>query len=217
MDPGGWDFRLCGAHRGADHHRIVHVFTLGLGSWSRRLSGRNPLVRVSDRIEAATILLVVAVALLAAPLAGAMGTATHDSLVHRYAAVRAARHQVNATVTADSSLAPQAYEEPFLTPIRWVVAGTEHTAQVRSHHMKAGEQVSIWVDTSGEQTAKPLTDENAAAQAVVTGFGLWFAAVGVASAIWTVLRLRLNRSRYAAWDRALRDLADNGGRTNRSA
>ncbi len=199
------------------HHRIVHVFTVGFGSWSRRLSGRNPLVRVSDRIEAVAILLVVAVALLAAPIAGAVGTAVHDSLVHRYASDRASRQQVTATVTADGALEPRAYEEPFLTPIRWNFAGVAHTAEVRSYHMKAGEQLSIWVDTTGDRTTKPLTDENAATQAVVTGFGLWFAAVGAASAIWTVLRLRLNRSRYAAWDRELDDLADNGGRTNRNA
>lgn len=195
----------------------MHMFTLGLGSWWRCLRGRNPLVRVSDRVEAATGLLVIVVALLAAPVAGAMGTAAHDSLVHRYAADRAARQQVAATVTADSTLAPLAYEEPFLTPVRWEFARAVHTAEVRTYHMKAGEHVTIWIDTKGDRIAKPLTDDNAATQAVVTGFGLWFAAVGVASAIWTVLRLRLNRSRSAAWDRALDDLADNGGRTNRGA
>jgi hypothetical protein len=46
---------------------------------------------------------------------------------------------------------------------------------------------------------------------------LWFAAVGVATAAWTVLRIRLDRLRYADWDRELDDLADNGGRTNRNA
>ena len=217
MGPGGWDFRLCDCARGGGHHRIMHVFTVGIGSWFRCLSGRNPLVRVSDRIEAAALLVFVVVALLAAPMAGAMGTAAHDSLAHQYATDRAARHQVPATVTADSTLAPRAYEEPFLTPIRWEFAGGAHTGEARTYHMKAGEHVTIWIDARGDRTTKPLTDESAATEAVVTGFGLWFATVGVAAAIWTVLRLRLNRSRYAAWDRELDDLADNGGRTNRNA
>lgn len=195
----------------------MHMFTLGFGSWLRCLGGRNPLVRVSDRIEAAGLLFVVVVALLAAPMAGAMGTAAHDSLAHQYATDRVARQQIPATVTEDSTLAPRAYEEPYLTPIRWEFAGAVHTGEVRTYHMKAGEHVSIWIDTRGDRTTKPLTDENAATEAVVTGFGLWFTAVGVASAIWMVLRLRLNRSRYAAWDRALDDLADNDGRKNHNA
>ena len=64
------------------------------------------------------------------------------------------------------------------------------------------------------RTVKPLTDQDAATEAAVTAFGLWFAAVGVATAAWTVLRIRLDRMRYADWDRELDDLADSGGRTN---
>ncbi len=195
----------------------MQMFTLSFGSWLRCLRGRNPLVRVSDRIEATAALLLITAALLAAPIAGAMGTAAHDTLARQYATDRAARQQVTATVTEDSTLAPRAYEEPFLTSVRWEFASAVHTAEVRTHHMRAGEHVSIWIDTRGDRTTKPLTDENAATEAVVTGFGLWFAAVGVVTAIWAVLRLRLNRSRSAAWDRELDDLADNGGRANRNA
>ena len=101
----------------------MQTFTLSFGSWLRRLSVRNPLVRTSDRIEAAAILLVFVVALLAAPVAGAVGTVVYDNLTHRFAADRLTRHEVAATVTHDSSLAPQAYEKPFLTPIQWQFAG----------------------------------------------------------------------------------------------
>ena len=195
----------------------MEEFTIGLGSRLRCLTARNPLVRASDRVEAAGLLVVFTVALLVAPVAGATGTAAYDSLAHRYAGDRAARQQVTATVTDDSAAAPQVYEEPFLTPIRWEYAGAVHTAEARTAQMKAGEQLSLWIDTRGDQTTKPLTNENAATEAVVTGFGLWFASVGVTSAAWTVLRLRLNQSRYADWDRELDDLADDGGRTNRSA
>ena len=194
----------------------MHTFTFRLGSWLRRLSAGNPLVRVSDRIEAVAIVLVVAVVLLAAPVAGAMGTAVYDSLSHRYAADRAARHEVSATVAADSMWAPQVYEKAFLTPIRWEFAGTGHMEEVRTDRMKAGELLNIWIDDKGARATKPLLNENAATEAVVTGFGLWFAAVGVASAAWTVFRLRLNRSRSANWDRELDDLVGDDGRTNHS-
>ena len=195
----------------------MQTFTPSLGSWLRRLSARNPLVRGSDRVEAGAILLVFVVALLAAPVAGALGTATFDNLTDRFAADRLNRQEVTATATADSVLAPQAYEEPFLTPIRWQFAGADHTEEVRTYRLKAGEQLAIWIDAQGNRTKKPLTHENAATEAIVTAFGLWFATVGVAAAAWTILRIRLNRLRYAHWDRELDNLADNGGRTNHNA
>ena len=50
----------------------MQTFTLSFGSWLRRLTVRNPLVRTSDRIEAAAVLLIFVVALLAAPVAGSV-------------------------------------------------------------------------------------------------------------------------------------------------
>jgi hypothetical protein len=195
----------------------MQTFTVGFGSWLRRLDMRNPLVRTSDRIEAAATLLVFLVAILAVPVAGFVGTAVYDDLAHRFAADRLNRQEVMATATGDSILAPRAYEEPFLTPSRWQFAGSDHTEEVRTYRMKAGEQLTIWIDTEGNRAKKPLTNENAATEAVVTAFGLWFATVGVAAAAWIVLRIRLNRLRNAGWNRELDDLADNGGRTNYNA
>jgi hypothetical protein len=186
----------------------MQTFTLGVGGWLRRLVSRNPLVRASDRVEAAAVLLVVVVALLAAPIAGAAGTSIYDILSHRFAAIASTRQEVPATVTHDSTLAPKTYEKPFLTAVRWDFHGAVHTDEVRTDQMKAGQKLRIWVDTAGDRTVKPLTNENAATEAVVSAFGLWFAAAGIASVAWMVLRLRLNRSRYADWDRALDDLAD---------
>lgn len=193
----------------------MQTFTLGLDSLLRRLSVGNPLVRTSDRIETAAALLVFVVALLAAPASGSIGTLVYDNLTNRYAADRLTRHEVAATVTDDSYVAPQPYEKPFLTSIRWAAFdGTVRVDEVRTDRMKAGEQVKIWIDADGNRTTKPRTGQDAATEAVVSGFGLWFATVGVAAAAWTLLRLRLNRRRYADWDRELDELADNGGRTN---
>ena len=178
---------------------------------------RNPLVRTSDRIEAVATLLVFLVAILAAPVAGFVGTAVYDDLSHRFAADRLNRQEVMAAATGDSILAPREYEEPFLTPIRWQAAGSDNTEEVRTYRMQAGEQLTIWVDTAGNRAKKLLTNHNAATEAVLTAFGLWFATVGVAAAAWIVLRIRLNRLRYASWDRELDDLADDGGRTNYNA
>ena len=195
----------------------MQTFTLGLGIWMRRLLARNPLVRISDRIEAIAVFGILTVALLAAPVAGAAGTAVHDSLVHTYAIAQLDRHQIRATATRDSRSAPQAYEKPFLTQIQWQAAGATHSDEIRSGDMKAGQQLDIWVNTAGERTTAPPTDRDAAAQAVVAALAVWSTAVGVAVAAWAALRLRLDRLRYSAWDRELDDLADNGGRTNKNA
>lgn len=188
----------------------MEIFTLGPGDWLRRLFAQSPLVRVSDRIEAATLVLLVVFALVATPVAGAVGTATYDSLARKYATDRSTRHQVVATVTDDSILSPEVNEEPFLTDIAWNFMGAEHIGEARTYRMKTGDTTSIWIDDSGDQTGAPLTDENAASEAVVTALALWFIAVGAAAAAWTLLRLRLDRFRYAAWDRELDDLAGHG-------
>ncbi len=195
----------------------MQTFTFGLGLWFRRLLTRHPLVRLSDRIEAASLLLILVVALLAVPVAGAAGTAVHDDLVHSFAAQRAERQQIEATVLRDSRPAAQAYENPYVTPIQWQFNGATHTADVRTPKRKAGEHVSIWIDSGGNRTPQPPTDHDAAVQAVIAAMAVWSMAVGSTVTGWAVLRLRLDRSRYSAWDRDLDDLADNGGRTNKNA
>lgn len=195
----------------------MQFLTLGLGNWLRYLGTKNPLVRGSDRLEAMTWLMLITVVLLAMPIAGAVGTATHDSLTRQYAADRASRQEIVATATGDSIVSPDPYAEPFVTPIRWTYAGKERTAEMRSSRMSAGDTVTIWVDASGGLTTRPPTERNAATAAVLAGFGLWFTIVGIAATVGTMVHLRLDRSRQAAWDRELDDLAGNGGRTNHGA
>ena len=60
----------------------MQPFTLSIGAWLRRLTTRNLLVRRSDRIEAVALLVVLATEILAAPVAGAVGTAVRQG-VHR--------------------------------------------------------------------------------------------------------------------------------------
>ncbi|KUI05241.1 hypothetical protein AU189_02300 [Mycolicibacterium acapulense] len=71
------------------------TFTLRMPRWSTlaRLRGDNPLVRSVDRIEALIMTLVVALSVLAVPIAGAVGTALFDSK-------RAAPHAAMEAVTA---------------------------------------------------------------------------------------------------------------------
>ena len=91
--------------RGTAHWRAdeatMDTFTVRLPRWPilLRLTGRDPLVRTTDRIEALVFVLAVVVSLLAAPIAAAVGTAVYDSSRHIYAEQAHTRHTVNATVT----------------------------------------------------------------------------------------------------------------------
>ncbi|PRC49488.1 hypothetical protein C6A85_74460, partial [Mycobacterium sp. ITM-2017-0098] len=89
----------------------MQTFILRFGLWNR-LSMSNPLVRATDRIEAAATLLAVFVVLAAVPIAGAAGTAVYDDLSRAFAAERASRHEVDAVASRDSRVLPQAYERP---------------------------------------------------------------------------------------------------------
>lgn len=191
----------------------MQTFTLRFGLWSR-LSRGNPLVRATDRLEAAATVLVVLLALLTVPVAGAIGTAVYDDLARTFAAERESRHEVDAVAVQASHVVPQPYERPHLTQIRWEFAGATHTEEIRTREMEAGERLTVWVDDAGNRVHPVPTDEDAAAQAVIAALAFWAAVVGAAAAAWVLLRMRLNRLRFQAWDRALDDLADNGGRTN---
>lgn len=191
----------------------MQTFTLRFGLWNR-LSPGNPLVRGTDRIEAAATILVVLLVLLAVPVAGAIGTAVYDDLGRTFAAERPSRHEVDAVAVRSNDVVSQASERPHLTEIRWEFAGTTHTDEIRTGEMEAGERLTVWVDGFGNRAPPVPTDEDVAAQAVIAALAFWAAVAGSATAAWVLLRMRLDRLRFRAWDSELDDLADNGGRTN---
>jgi hypothetical protein len=195
----------------------MQTFTLTMGRWLRCLVARNPLVRVSDRMEAAAIFVLLIAAVVVVPVAGAVGTAVYDSRVDAFAAERLTVHEVETTATHDT-VTTLGYRSSNSTPRQWQFARRTHTGMVSTpENMAVGEQTSIWVDASGGHTERVPSGTDAAIEAVMAAFGLWAAVAAAGTAAWALLRLRLNRMRYAGWDRELDDLADNGGWTNHNA
>ncbi|MHA0286261.1 Rv1733c family protein [Mycobacterium sp. C3-094] len=194
-----------------------HPAATAFSVWLSRLSGHHPLVRFSDRVEAIGLLVVIAAALFALSPADSVRTSVQEQFSQSFAAQRAERRPVEAIVTGDSRVTAQVYDNPYLTPIRWQVDGIAHTDEVRTAKMTAGEHLTIWVDAAGNRRAAPMTDRDAAVQAVIAAAAVWFTLAGSALGGWAVLRMRLDRRRHADWDRDLRRLTDNGGRTNNTA
>ncbi|MGW0161062.1 Rv1733c family protein [Mycobacterium sp. NPDC003323] len=185
-----------------------------LGYWWRSVAGLNPLIRRSDRIEAAAAVLMAVLVIGAVPFVAAVGTAAHDGLSHEFATQRQTRQQVNATVSSDSRESPQLYDAPFVTEIRWEFSGVIHRDTIRSERLVAKDHLTVWVDEHGARTLRPASSADAVVQAAVAAVGLWIAVLGPAATAWLLLKNRLNRARQRAWDRELHDLADDGGRTN---
>lgn len=195
----------------------MQTFTLCTNSWVRRLVGRNSLIRASDRLQAAALLILVIVALCAVPVAGAVGTAVYDSRVHTFAAQRQRVHPIEATATGDSTIIPSIYQSRFETRVDWQVDGRHHTDVIRTPlEMKAGEHTTVWVDATGARSVPPLSDNDAVTEAVAVALTSWALVAGACAAMMALLSWRLDRARYAAWDRELEDLA-NGGHPNRRA
>lgn len=195
----------------------METFTLApVGGWIVRAFGRNPLVRTSDRIEALLLILAVTVALAAAPIAGAIGTAVYEARSHAYVEQATSRHTVTAIAVEDSTTTVQPYTVDTITvDARWRVDGTEHTGSFEWDDMaKAGDRLTIWVDSDGNYVGTPTPTSRAGADAVAAGLATWLGAVAATSALMASLRSRLNRLRYAGWERDLRCLADDDrGRT----
>jgi hypothetical protein len=87
----------------------METFTLDLPRWMRRIREHNPLLRTSDRIEALTLVVAVVVAVLAAPFAGAVATATSQHGAAGQAMVATLAWGVFATLAWAAHLAVRAW------------------------------------------------------------------------------------------------------------
>jgi hypothetical protein len=180
--------------------------------WSTiRAFGANPLVRISDRIEAFVVVSAVAFSLLAAPVAGAIGTGVHDTQSRVYAEEARARQPIRAIVTTNAHSAEVArpYTNSPIIQARWHAEGIEHVDIFRSQRaVTVGDQIDIWVNDTGQRVAPPTPASQAMVDAISVGLLLWLVAVGAAAALVAVVRWRLNGRRETDWEREISGLAE---------
>jgi hypothetical protein len=202
--------------RGTAHTRAdksaMDTFTVRLPRWPilLRLAGRDPLVRITDRIEALVFVVVVVVSLLAAPIAAAIGTAVYDTSRRAYAEQAETRHTVAATVT-DVGVSAQIVRTGTTVPARWTAAGAEHTGAVKVQStVETGDTVEVWVDNNGAQVPAPSSTSRAAAEAAMGALVLWICMVAIASTLFMVTRAACDRIRFRRWQHDLDNLVGNG-------
>lgn len=167
---------------------------------SSRLFGRNPLIRASDRVEALMLVLAIAISLVAIPIGGAVGTAVHESGSRVHAEQVQARRQVTATSVGDSHPRRNLESPTVMVPARWSVAGTEHTGDVAAPlNVKTGDAIEIWVDDKGVPVRPPV--RTAVDAGVAFAVATWSTLSLLAAGLFGAVRVALDRSRHAAWQR----------------
>jgi hypothetical protein len=187
---------------------VMQTFTLlPQRWWIVRAFRRNPLVRLSDRVGVLLVLLACVASIIAAPVAGAVGTAVYDAHSLRYAEQAQTRHPVTATVIEDSTVALDT--ATYAVSARWRTDATEHTASFSwPQFVKAGDLIGIWVDTDSSLVSAPAPASHAGIDGVTAGMTIWLSVVAAAAGLTAVVRWRLNRLHSADWDRELWSLEE---------
>lgn len=165
------------------------------------------MYRATDRVEGLLILGVLLAALIAAPVALAVGRSTYDNGVRTSSAQTAAGTWGKAKLleTAPNAVMSVPDSPSLLTSLaraRWQAPdGRWHEAKVPVRAgTAAGTTVRVWLDGSGHATRPPLDRDQVSDKAVATGLTSWMAMeLGVVVA-YLILRWVLERRRLASWD-----------------
>ncbi len=183
-----------------------------------RLSSSSPLVRASDRIEAAAVALAAALVVIAAPAAAGIGMIVHETETQTFLAQAQSRHVVTAKAVDDSEPAVSPAPSAATVHARWQFDGIDHAdAIVIDGPLKAGEPLKIWVDDIGNRVDRPTPMAVADIDAVTIAVAVWVIAALVAAVAVAATGVHVSLVRDAQWDRDIRLLVgDDSGRTNSS-
>jgi hypothetical protein len=187
----------------------LHTFALRC-RWYLRALDRNPLVRASDRLEALAFLGLLVMTLLAIPFAAGVGHQTYDSTVRIVEEEAQSRHSVQAVVIEASTAPLTDPGTPQYVRVQWRDGTQQRTENVVNPDpgiVKAGADLTIWLDSRGKVVAAPLTPADASVDATTVGWTVWLLAVVFIGLTGLGIRHGLDRSRARTWDRALHRLA----------
>jgi hypothetical protein len=197
----------------------VESFVIRPTTWPvLRFFSRSPLMRNTDRVEAAVAALAGLLVVIAAACAGVIGTMIHDAETQNYREQARTRHVMVVRAVADSKSADSADATAFAVHARWQVYGVDHTDILASRWaVKAGQPLQIWVDADGNRVDQPTPIVRAAMDALSVAVVGWLVVALAVAEVVAAVRAYLKRMRDAQWEREIRSLIDDdGGRTNHS-
>ncbi len=179
---------------------------------ARRLGfGKNPLRRRSDRIEAVVLWCGLLVALLLIPVAAAIGTGVSNASEESAARQRAILHEVKATTLEDTATAVPSAPGDVMSRAQVSYVDANGVARDGMTSVvigtKAGDEVTIWLDHSGNIVRTPRSGADSSAFGTSVGFlmlaGSWLL-------LWGLVRLArvpLDRRRAREWENEWRAVA----------
>lgn len=170
------------------------------GLLRRLLLGAGPLKRTSDRLHAASRVLVLAAVLAAVPVGFAVA-GTVAGVLHSTAQAQAAERTTRtATLLAPAPVASGTDGGDVLARAQWPGPHGRLTGQVLAPGgTPAGSTVVVWVDRAGRITTEPLQNSDIAVQSFTAGA---VAALGLPSLVLLVHLLvvqLLDRARLRRW------------------
>lgn len=177
------------------------------GRAARRLAwSRNPLYRTTDRLEGLLLLVVIVAAILAVPVAVAVGQRTHDegmrtSMVQTTSGHWERARLLEAAPSTVTSIPDAPTDLTALARATW--RGPDGSTRVGQVPVRpgtpAGTTVRAWIDGSGRATQPPLTASQVSDRAVATGLTTWLAMELGVVVVYILLRWLLDRRRLASW------------------
>jgi hypothetical protein len=179
-----------------------------------RSFGRNPLVRASDRVEAAAVAFAVMASVLVAPVATSLGASVYDTRSKLYTARAQTISAQPAIVTAARVNEPSTSKHGGYSTVtvRWKIGSIVRTNTLISHAgAGVGDQFDIWVNHEGNQVQRPPGRAQAAVEAVAVAMSIWLGMVACAMALVLPVRWGLGALRNARWEREIKALGDDDG------
>jgi hypothetical protein len=204
----GGDFMSRSTGQLADE-QLMQTFTFDPRRWVRGgVFSRNPLVRLSDRVERLVVALAILVVLVVIPIAGAIGTATYDARAHSYVQAARTEHRVTGTVTEVLRGPVDPYDDTVVAGVRWTAEGGERTTALQwNDSVKPGDHVDIWVDSNGNAAGKPPpTTSRAAVEAVAIALCTLVEFLGPTALLLAAISWQLGRIRKSQIEHELRTL-----------
>lgn len=172
------------------------------------LPGGNPLSRGTDRLRGALLIVVIAAELVLVPVMLTYGSLTHTAFVDRAAQQAKDWHRTAAVVTEDAPATTYAFRgAPASTSVHvmaeWRMPdGSTGTGRVRVEEgVRAGTQVTIWLDELGNPVEPPADPSEAAAAAVLVVVFGWLAAAGLLTLAYVGAARLIDRRTCRSWER----------------
>lgn len=178
--------------------------------WVFRGLARNPLARMTDRLEAIAILAVLLTALLIVPTAAQSGAAVYSAQMQAITEQTRSLHPTDAEVVRGTVQGAQRYSTGLPVAVQWREGSQTRTGRTTfPTPTSTGQHVVIWLDQKGNVVDAPRRKADAQLSAFVRSAGVWLGAVALSVLIAYLVRRMLDRVRANAWERELQLLAHN--------